>query len=420
MMRRPPGEGGTLTHLLASAGGLLRRCAGRPADAPAAGNDLAQELGSFAGTSTRFVSHLDRYIGLSYLRMLGYAVASGYLIYGLVEFQSLMDDMVRTTQSFSLVLEYFTYFTPTVLHIVLPISCLVGAIVAVTLLARTGELVAIKAGGISMLRATTPLLFLTVLLCGLLFLIEDRIAPAASRKARAIKDRIEGRAPRMHGMPVHGRWSFGPDGKRLYHYRLYEPGQQEFVGLSVFTLDRAVPRILDHRFAERARWDGTSWHMRDGWYRSFSPDRYETYAGEEWITVHEPGPPASEERRLTAIGGDLPEQMTLSEIRAQIATLLDSGYDVTRLRIAYWSKFSRSSAPLVMVLLGLPFAFKVGRRGSLYAVGVALLLVLVYWATFAVFNALGLETLLRPAVAAWAPNVIFTLVGVYLLLYVRT
>ena len=41
------------------------------------------------------------------------------------------------------------------------------------------------------------------------------------------------------------------------------------------------------------------------------------------------------------------------------------------------------SLPLVMVLLGLPFAFKVGRRGSLYGVGVALLLVLVYWATFA-------------------------------------
>jgi lipopolysaccharide export LptBFGC system permease protein LptF len=73
-----------------------------------------------------------------------------------------------------------------------------------------------------------------------------------------------------------------------------------------------------------------------------------------------------------------------------------------------------------MVLLGLPFAFKVGRRGSLYGIGVALLLVLVYWAVLAIFNALGLETLLDPRVAAWAPNVLFGLLGVYLMLYIKT
>ena len=83
-------------------------------------------------------------------------------------------------------------------------------------------------------------------------------------------------------------------------------------------------------------------------------------------------------------------------------------------------KVAQALAPVVMVLLGLPFAFRVGRRGSLYGIGVALLLVLVYWATFAVFNALGLETLLPPAIAAWAPNAIYALVGTYLLLYVPT
>ncbi len=73
-----------------------------------------------------------------------------------------------------------------------------------------------------------------------------------------------------------------------------------------------------------------------------------------------------------------------------------------------------------MVLLGLPFAFRVGRRGSLYGIGVALLLVLVYWATYAIFNALGLESLLDARAAAWAPNALYALLGVYLMLYVRT
>ena len=73
-----------------------------------------------------------------------------------------------------------------------------------------------------------------------------------------------------------------------------------------------------------------------------------------------------------------------------------------------------------MLLLGLPFAFQVGRRGSLYGIGVAILLIVVYWATMATFQALGLETILPPVLAAWAPNILYGLLGSYLLLYVRT
>ena len=80
----------------------------------------------------------------------------------------------------------------------------------------------------------------------------------------------------------------------------------------------------------------------------------------------------------------------------------------------------KNSAGLPPNLIGLPFAFKVGKRGSLYGIGVALILVLVYWAAYAMFNALGLEAILPATVAAWAPNVLFGLLGTYLMLYVRT
>jgi len=117
---------------------------------------------------------------------------------------------------------------------------------------------------------------------------------------------------------------------------------------------------------------------------------------------------------------NLPAQLSVAELRDEIGKLNASGYDNTRLNVAYYGRFAKSTTPLVMVLLGLPFAFKVGRRGSLYGIGVALLLVLVYWATFAVFNALGLEKVLMPAIAAWTPNIMFGLLGTYLLMYVKT
>ncbi len=421
LRRRSLMGAGRLQSLLARLTARLSRKTATARDREITAETAAAEIATLGGTPRRFVGRLDRYVGLTYLRLLGYAVAAAYLVYGLVELQGLMDGILRTGQPVSLVLAYFKYFAPTVLHVVLPIASLVAAVVAVTLLSRSGELVAIKASGVGMPRTTAPLLLLTLLLCGLLFLVEDRIAPTAQRKAHALRDQIEGRAPRSHGKPLNGRWSFSPDGSKLYHYRLYVPAKREFQGLSIFTLDRVAPRVVDHHFAEAARWTGDHWEVREGWHRGFDPDVYEEFGGEPRALLDDPGPLVSQEHRLTAVpGDDLPDQMSVGELATQIRTLADSGYDITSLRVAYHAKFSHAAAPLVMVLLGLPFAFRVGRRGSLYGTGVALLLVFVYWATFAIFNALGLETLLQPIVAAWGPNVMFGLLGIYLMLYIRT
>jgi len=398
-------------------------------------SDRPWEDSGLGGTPHRFVRRLDRYVGLAYLRILMFALVSAYLIYGLIEFQDLMDGILKTRQPLWLILKYFQYFAPSVLHIALPIACLIGSIVAFTLLSRTSELVAIKAAGVSMRRTTAPVVFMTILMCGLLFVVQDRIAPSASRRAQALKDQITKRAPRTHGRPTRGSWVFGPDGRNLYHYSYYAPGEKEFVGLSVFGLDRSVPRVTDHRYCAKARFTGESWELEDGWYRTFepTPDLTGGVPGVEIqspVEIHEgtvvvdlnitPDTLVEYKRRLAAAGGGLPDQMTIAELKERIRTLSNSGYDITELRVAYYGKFARATSPLIMVLLGLPFAFKVGRRGSLYGIGVGLLLVLVYWATFAVFNALGLETMLSPPVAAWAPNALYGLLGVYLLLYIKT
>jgi lipopolysaccharide export LptBFGC system permease protein LptF len=110
----------------------------------------------------------------------------------------------------------------------------------------------------------------------------------------------------------------------------------------------------------------------------------------------------------------------MEALKAEILSLRQSGYDTTRLEVSYFGRFSRPLTPLVMVMLGLPFAFRIGRKGSLYGIGVAILLVILYWATFAIFNAMGLETILPPFLAAWAPNIFYGLLGATLMLYVRT
>jgi lipopolysaccharide export LptBFGC system permease protein LptF len=73
-----------------------------------------------------------------------------------------------------------------------------------------------------------------------------------------------------------------------------------------------------------------------------------------------------------------------------------------------------------MILIAVPFAVLTGRRGSLYGVGVGIVLALTYWVMGNVFGAIGSAGLVAPALAAWAPNVLFGALATYLLLTVRT
>ena len=49
-------------------------------------------------------------------------------------------------------------------------------------------------------------------------------------------------------------------------------------------------------------------------------------------------------------------------------------------------------------------------------IGLGIGLVVIYYATFAFLSALGQVGLLPPFLAAWAPNILFTGVGTYMML----
>ena len=73
-----------------------------------------------------------------------------------------------------------------------------------------------------------------------------------------------------------------------------------------------------------------------------------------------------------------------------------------------------------MTLIGIPFALRIGKRGSLFGVGVAIAVVAAFWACIALFAPLGETGVFNPSLAAWAPNLIFGVSGIYMLLTLET
>jgi lipopolysaccharide export LptBFGC system permease protein LptF len=112
--------------------------------------------------------------------------------------------------------------------------------------------------------------------------------------------------------------------------------------------------------------------------------------------------------------------MNYQELDRYITELSASGVDVVPLRVSLARKLSFPLVTLILTLIAIPFAVTTGRHGTLYGVGIGIMLAIAYWVVISVFSAFGSAGLLSPGLAAWAPNVLFGGSAVYLLLTVRT
>jgi len=113
--------------------------------------------------------------------------------------------------------------------------------------------------------------------------------------------------------------------------------------------------------------------------------------------------------------------MNFRELRQYIADLQQSGLvDTRKLQVQYHLKFANSLFPLIMAMIAVPFGFLVGNRGAMTGIAVSIVIGIAYWGIQPLFEKIGDAGVLPPEVAAWSPDVLFSLFGLYLLLRMRS
>jgi lipopolysaccharide export LptBFGC system permease protein LptF len=107
-------------------------------------------------------------------------------------------------------------------------------------------------------------------------------------------------------------------------------------------------------------------------------------------------------------------------LRRNVRRLKTSGYRTGELETSLDSKIAAPFLVPIMALLTLPCAVRVGRRGALAGIGLALGVGIVFLIATAFFGKLGGVGALPPVLAAWSPNVLAATTAAYLLLKLRT
>ena len=114
-----------------------------------------------------------------------------------------------------------------------------------------------------------------------------------------------------------------------------------------------------------------------------------------------------------------PSQLSFREAGAR-RDATESDVERDLFSVAIERKWTTLVLPFVIALFTAPFALSLNRKGKAVTVGYAVGLWLVFMAATSIFEQFGLNGMLPPHVAVWAPLSLFAILGVYLLSRVRT
>jgi LPS export ABC transporter permease LptG/LPS export ABC transporter permease LptF len=358
---------------------------------------------------------LDTYILSRFLIYFGLLLSSFVALTLVFNFFDLMHDMVHNQIPLATMFRYLFFLTPELIYWTLPVSVLVAVLVALGVLSKQNEITAFKACGVSLYRLALPILIGSTLLSGGLFAFDHYYVPGANREQEALRATIKGQ-PTQTFRSRNTSWIMGK-GSRIYYYRYFDPANSMMGDVNVFELDPKTFGMVRQIAAERARWypAQNAWVFENGWYSDFhgGDRKYNAFQVAPFSELNEPP-----EYFLKDPPKD--ERMNFLELDSYIRDLKQSGFDTMSLQTEFYRKFSFPIFALIMALIAAPFGFMVGNRGAMTGIGVAIIIAIVYWGVSSVFDKAGGAGQLPPAMAAWSPDAIFAMAGMYMVLRLRS
>jgi lipopolysaccharide export system permease protein len=295
---------------------------------------------------------------------------------------------------------YVSYRIPMLVSRFLPFSVLLGTLIAFVGLNQHSEVVAMKAAGLSAHQILAPLVVASIGIAGLLFAFNEGVVVNSTRRVTAWSDNDYKPVPPASGI-IGNVWVLNGDDL----IRAGTVGGRPFAAQRVTIFDRAGGALQRKIDADRAvPRPGGDWLLQN--VRIYDAN----------MNVERTVP------SMTAMAGVTPNQLTLAKVdpteldywtlKRRIAELEAAGRPVDEARAGLAHKISGPLSTLLMPLLAAIAAFGLARSGQVLlraVIGMAL-----GFAYFVVDNfslAMGNAGTYPPLVAAWAPFLLFLLIG---------
>jgi lipopolysaccharide export system permease protein len=292
----------------------------------------------------------------------------------------------------------------------MPIAALVATVFTIGNMTRYQEIAAAKAGGVSFFRLIVPIVGVAAVLSVLGVGLGEVVTVTNQKRAELLGER------RGTSSPFRMNFVFQTEGGRTLSVRRLDSEAREMNNLVVERAETATKPAV-HQTVQRARWTPESgWTLEEGHLRLL-----EEGGGERSFAFASARIPALRESPEELLAEPKrSEEMSYAEITRFINAIERSGGNSRKLQVEQAQKIALPLAILVIVLFGAPLSTSSQRGGTAYGIGISLAVTMIYLMLFRVGTAVGSSGALEPLVAAWMPNVLFLVAGLFLLSRVRT
>lgn len=358
------------------------------------------------------MKRLDRYLlGEMVLPFVGGILLIVVMLVGNTLFP-LIQTIVQNNIPLLVVAKLVVFNIPTLLTLTLPPAVAVASAWAVNRLARDSEITAIRMAGVSVRRLFAPIFVVGVLASLAAFWVGDRVAPRAYHEKQKTENQMM-----LYALQA----SPAVAANKVFTYQNYEfhireirkdpsgaADKLQLNGVTIFinpASSDAFPVLIT---AQGASYAHDIWTLKDVVIHTLDRSGF--------TKIESVQPTMTLDLQVPLMGlaqsaTETPEELTMSQLGEQMSALSHTGQDYTAVAVNYYMKLSLPFICLAFALAAPPLALRFARAGAYTGIFLSIVLVWVAWNTLLLTKFLGLSGKLDPQIAAWAPDVLLTVIG---------
>jgi lipopolysaccharide export system permease protein len=283
----------------------------------------------------------------------------------------------------------------------LPFSVLLGTLIAFAGLNQHSEVVAMKAAGMSAHQILAPLILASLGIAALAFAFNETVVVKAARTVTAWSDNDYRPIPPASDL-LSNVWVLAGNDLVRARQVVGQGDQLRATGVTIYDREGGTLRqVID---AARARPAGDAWLLEN--VRIYDTTMNMVVRKSRMVALQ-----GVEPDRLTLAKVD-PEQLDFFTLRERIGQLERAGRQADEARAGMWHKISGPLSTVLMPLLAAVAAFGLARSGQvLLRATIGMALGFAYFVADNFSLAMGNVGAYPPLLAAWAPFILFLLIG---------
>ncbi|HXV79510.1 MAG TPA: LPS export ABC transporter permease LptG [Candidatus Binatia bacterium] len=349
---------------------------------------------------------LDRYLAQGFLHIFIISLVCTASLYLVVDFFDRISSFVDAGASMGTIVRYFVYKAPGSISRVIGFATLFSGLFCLGMLTRTQEITAMRSSGVSVHRIALPLLILSSLISGFTFLWNEALVPAFAHQAQTLFMTEVKNKQQKSLLGTADIWMRGE--RSFININNFDSATTTLQGITIFLLNRdlSLRGLLE---IPSAHWTGRGWQADAITEWHFLPDGKVVNR-----KANEIAPPISETPEDLKLLAQDADEFNFFDLRKQILDMKSKGIDTARYEVDLQFKLAFPLISPLMILIAIPFALRRQMSGSIaLSFAVAMLIGFGYWVVAAFCISLGHNGALPPWAAAWIPNGIFALIGLF-------